>query len=108
MYPIGWFLLGVIFAMFFDLFYGMTSRRSKKNEDPYVTHILEKVGNRLKALRRERGISNYEKFANELNISRSQIGRYEKGEDLKMSTLIRICQELEISLEEFFRRFDVE
>ncbi len=105
MYPIGWFLLGVITELFFNLFYGMTSRRSKKNEDPVITYLLNQVSERIQGIRKERDISNYEKFANELNISRSQIGRYEKGEDLRISTLIKLLIKLDLPLSEFFKDF---
>ncbi len=55
----------------------MASQRSKKEKDPYVSFILEKLGARLKSFRKDRGYANYEKFANAKNLNRSQVGRYE-------------------------------
>lgn len=60
------------------------------------------LGNRIKKLRISKGYSNYEYFANENEISRSQYGRYEKGEDLRFSFLIKLTEAFEISLSEFF------
>jgi len=84
----------------------MATRRNRENEDPRVTFILDKFSKRLKALRVEMGISNYEKFANKLNLSRSQMGRYEKGEDIKFSTIVKIAMELGMPLSELFKDFD--
>lgn len=63
---------------------------------------LKKLGKRIKELRIKRGYTSYEYFAYEHNISRAQFGRYERGEDMRFSTLIRILNAFEISLEEFF------
>lgn len=66
---------------------------------------LNEFAIRLKKLRKERGYSNYESFAFNHNFSRSQISRYENGEDLKFSTLVRLLDALDISFEEFFKDF---
>lgn len=63
---------------------------------------LVALGNRIKSLRIKKGYSNYEYFAFENDIPRAQYGRYENGEDLKYSSLIRVIKALGISLEEFF------
>ena len=63
---------------------------------------LQKVGNRIKALRIKRGYTSYEIFAFENNINRAQFGRYERGEDLRLSSLLRILKALKVSPEEFF------
>ena len=63
---------------------------------------LEKLGNRIRALRIKGGYSNYEHFAYEIGISRSQYGKYEKGHNLTFLTLVKILKGLDISLEEFF------
>lgn len=44
----------------------------------------------------------YKYFAYDHNISRAQFGRYEKGQDLRISSLIKIVNALEITLSEFF------
>ncbi|MGQ0829921.1 MAG: helix-turn-helix transcriptional regulator [Bacteroidota bacterium] len=71
---------------------------SKKNTD----NELLKLANRIKALRVKKGYTSYEYFAYEHNISRSQFGRYEKGEDLRYSSLLRVAKAFGMTLEEFF------
>ena len=63
---------------------------------------IKQLANRLKSLRIKAGYSNYEYFAYENEISRTQYGRYEQGVDLKFSTILRILKPLNITLEEFF------
>lgn len=64
--------------------------------------ILKKLGKRIRELRIAKGYSSYEYFAYEHNISRAQFGRYEKGEDLRFSTLAKIIHAFDMTLEEFF------
>lgn len=64
--------------------------------------VLKKLGARVKALRIEKGYSSYEYFAYDHNISRAQFGRYERGEDLRFSTLIKIVAAFDMSFEQFF------
>ena len=70
--------------------------------DEYTTKQLENLGKRIKALRKAKGYSNYEHFAFTHEINRSQYGRYENGEDLRFSSLIKVLRALDISLAEFF------
>jgi len=70
--------------------------------DKKVEVTLGKFGNRLRYYRKLKGFSNYEHLAYELNISRSQYGKYENGGNIKLSTLIKILDKLNISLKEFF------
>lgn len=63
---------------------------------------LGKLGERLRYFRKLKGYSNYEHFAYEIGISRSQYGKYENGGNIKFSTLIKILDQLKISLKEFF------
>jgi transcriptional regulator with XRE-family HTH domain len=65
--------------------------------------IIKKIGQRLKSLRIEKGHSSYEKFAFSNDIDRAQYGRYERGEDMRISSLIKVLLALDISIEEFFR-----
>lgn len=64
--------------------------------------VLKKLGARIKALRIKKGYSSYEYFAYEHNISRAQFGRYERGEDLRFSTLIKIVAAFDMTFEQFF------
>ncbi len=63
---------------------------------------LELIGDRIKSLRRARGFTSAEKFANTYEISRIQWGKYERGYNMNTATLIKICKVFEITLPEFF------
>jgi len=71
----------------------------KKPEDD---EVLRRLGNRLKQLRIAKGYSSQEIFAYEHNINRVQYSRYERGEDIRFSTLIKVIQVFDITIEEFF------
>ena len=71
-------------------------QKKAPNED------LLKLGNRIKQLRVERGYTSYENFAYEHDIPRAQYGRYENGEDLKYSSLLKVMKAFGISLQDFF------
>ncbi|MCF6306372.1 MAG: helix-turn-helix domain-containing protein [Flavobacteriaceae bacterium] len=73
------------------------------SKDKKTLEQLQNLGNRLKQLRKEKGYTNYEIFAFDNNIPRAQYGRYEKGEDLKFSSLLKVLKALDISLIDFFR-----
>jgi transcriptional regulator with XRE-family HTH domain len=64
---------------------------------------LQKLGRRIKQLRIQKGYTNYEYFAYEHNISRTQFGRYENGEDLRYSSLLKVVRAFGMTMEEFFR-----
>lgn len=63
---------------------------------------LERIGKRLQELRRAKGYTNYEYFAFEHNIPRAQYGRYENGQDMRMSSFFKVLKALEMSPKEFF------
>ena len=60
------------------------------------------LAKRIKELRLKKGYTNYEYFAYENNLPRAQYGRYEKGEDLRFSSLIKIIKAFNITPQEFF------
>lgn len=64
--------------------------------------VLERLGKRIKQLRIAKGYSSYEYFAYENEISRAQYGRYEKGEDLRFSSLAKVINGLGVTMKEFF------
>ena len=64
---------------------------------------LINFGARLKYYRKLKGYTNYEQLAFELEISRSQYGKYENGGNIKLSTLFKILDFLNISVNEFFK-----
>lgn len=63
---------------------------------------LRQLGKRMKEIRIAKGYSNYELFAFDNNIPRAQYGRYEQGQDLRFSSLLKIISAFDMSLEEFF------
>ena len=63
---------------------------------------LKKLADRIRSLRIEKGYSNYESFAYEHNIARAQYGKYEKGENLRYSSLMKVIRALGVSVKEFF------
>lgn len=71
-------------------------------QDENEPEFLLKVAARLKELRIAKGYTSYEKFAIQNDISRMQYWRYEKGEDMRISSLQKIVKALGLSMEEFF------
>jgi transcriptional regulator with XRE-family HTH domain len=63
---------------------------------------LMQLSKRLKHYRKLRGYSNYEHLAFDVGISRSQYGKYENGGNIKYTTLCKILNHLNVSLEDFF------
>lgn len=63
---------------------------------------LQKLGNRLRSIRKAKGYTNYENFAFEHGINRVQYGRYENGADLRFSSLVKLVSAFDMTLEEFF------
>jgi transcriptional regulator with XRE-family HTH domain len=70
--------------------------------DEFSKLQLKKLGDRIKALRIAKGYTNYENFAFEHNIPRAQFGRYERGEDLRFSSLAKVVKAFDMTLSEFF------
>ena len=63
---------------------------------------LKKLAKRIKLLRQGKGYSNYEDFAYVNDLPRAQYGRYEKGEDMRFSSLMKVIRALGISVKDFF------
>ena len=70
----------------------------KKKEKSQEILLLAK---RIRELR-QRTHTSYEIFAYDNNITRSQWGRYETGEDIRFSSLVKVCRIFNITLQEFF------
>ena len=67
----------------------------------HIQTQLDAVSRKIKALRKEKGFKNYEFFAYEHEISRSQYWRYENGEDMRLSTLLKLLEIHGLTLQEF-------
>jgi len=87
-----------------NLFYHMNGKGKKSSKKPPIDSDdqLRKLGERIKDLRIRKGYTSYEYFAYEHNISRAQFGRYEQGQDLRFSSLVKVVGAFEMTLEEFF------
>lgn len=77
-------------------------KKAKKVVRKAPTTDLAKLGKRIRALRKAKGYKNFEHFAYEFGFSRAQFARYEKGEDLRYSSLLRVIRALDMTAEEFF------
>lgn len=64
--------------------------------------LYRKIGERMREIRIAKGYKNYEKFAYDNDIPRAQYGRYERGTDLKLSSLLKVLDGFDMTLEEFF------
>ena len=76
------------------------SKREKL--DDKTDQEFRKLGDRIKQLRIKKGYTSYEIFAFENGINRAQFGRYERGEDLRYSSLLKVCDALGVTIKEFF------
>lgn len=66
--------------------------------------FLQNLSKRIKKLRKEKGFKSYELFAYDIEISRAGMSKYESGmfDDIRLRTLLKIIDGLEISPAEFF------
>ena len=65
--------------------------------------FLQKVGERLTTLRKQKGHSNHEAFADGIDMTRSQYWEYEKGiKNITVFNLKKVLDGLGVSFEEFF------
>jgi transcriptional regulator with XRE-family HTH domain len=78
--------------------------KAKKGPKPPTDKAqeLEKLGKRINALRIAKGYSSYENFAFDHKIPRAQFGRYENGEDLRYSSLLKVIAAFDMTVVEFF------
>ena len=70
--------------------------------DDFIDQQLQNLGKRLRQMRKEKGYSSADKFAFQNDIERALYGRYEKGQNMKFNTLMKLLYALDISPAEFF------
>ncbi|WP_052600018.1 helix-turn-helix domain-containing protein [Aureispira sp. CCB-QB1] len=70
--------------------------------EQHIKDKLLKVGARLRSVRKQKGYTNYDHFAYEHNMSRSQYGKYETGSDMHLSTLFKLLEAHNMTIQEFF------
>lgn len=78
------------------------AKAAKEPKEKGSTAELKKLGERIRTLRIQKGYSNYENFAFTHDIPRAQFGRYERGEDLRYSSLLKVLSALDVSVKDFF------
>lgn len=63
---------------------------------------IQQLGKRIKQLRIERGYSSQETFAYDNGYTLSYYSRIERGEDIRFSSLVKVCKALGVDLKTFF------
>ena len=71
-------------------------------EKEELERFNKQIGERIKSLRIQIGYDNYEKFAYRHDLPRAQFGRYERGQDMQVSSLYKVVKALGMTMEEFF------
>ena len=74
--------------------------KTKKGD---IDKRIIKIAEKLKYLRKEKGYRNYDVFAWDNDISRTNYQRMESGCNFTIETLLKILDIHKISLEEFFK-----
>jgi DNA-binding XRE family transcriptional regulator len=76
--------------------------RKKSIQKEEETPILAAFGNRLRDLRISKGYTSQEAFAYDHGFSRIQMNKWERGADIKLSTLERLAKAFGMTVQEFF------
>jgi len=78
----------------------------KKKEPQNQDKIdLKMLSQKIKTLRKETGLS-AEVWSYEHKFNRTQYAKYERGFDIRFTTLMRLLREMDIKPSEFFKDFD--
>ena len=67
-----------------------------------IDQQLKQIGNCIRTIRKANWFSNYEQFAFQHEFNRSSYCRFERGEDMRLSSLLRVLDAFDITLQEFF------
>lgn len=72
-------------------------------KNPEKEEFLTLIGARLKEIRIDKGYSNHETFADDMDMTRSQYWEYENGKkNITIINLKKILDNLNVSLTDFF------
>ncbi|MCA6444828.1 MAG: helix-turn-helix transcriptional regulator [Bacteroidetes bacterium] len=82
----------------------MVKTFKNKKVDKKTNADVERLGKRIKELRIKLGYTNYEFFAYDNEIARAQYGKYEKGEDMRYTSLLKVIRALGVTPKEFFSK----
>jgi hypothetical protein len=77
------------------------TRRALKLTQQEIDDVLMSLGELIQEIRKQ-DFPNAEDFAYEIEISRSNMSRHEKGKDMLVSTLLKILAGLDKAPKEFF------
>jgi transcriptional regulator with XRE-family HTH domain len=61
------------------------------------------LGKRIKQLRQDKGYTSQETFAYDNDYTLSHYSRMERGEDIRLTSLVRVCKALGVTLEQLFK-----
>ncbi len=75
--------------------------KEKKEKAP-PSEDVKKLAERIRSIRTQKGYASHEIFAYEHNIPRAQYGRYERGENLRFDSLVKVIKAFDMTVEEFF------
>lgn len=78
-----------------------------RNSENILDPRIEQIGLRIKQLRLNKGYSSAEIFAYEHGLNRVSYWRMEKGCNITLTSLLRILDIHNITLQEFFSDFDM-
>lgn len=66
--------------------------------------VLSQIGTKLRTLRKEKGFTSHEEFANAFDLPRIQYWRLEKGKaNFTIKTFLKVLRIHKMTLEDFFR-----
>lgn len=80
----------------------MTKAKIKTPKEKTQEVLL--LAERIKQLRKERGYSSQETFAYDNNYTLSYYSRLERGEDIRFTSLVKVCKALNVELNTFFSK----
>lgn len=75
----------------------------KKTVKKELDKRIAKIAERLKTLRKEKGYRNYDSFAWDNDLSRTNYQRMESGCNFTIESLLKILDVHKMTLEEFFK-----
>jgi hypothetical protein len=75
---------------------------AKKVIDKKTDKDIQKLATRIRNIRKKLGYTNADFFAYENEITRSQYARYETGENIRFSSLMKLIRAFGMTPQEFF------
>lgn len=79
-----------------------TVAKASKKISKKESKDIQNLAKRIREIRKKLGYTNADFFAYENEITRSQYGRYELGEDIRFSSLMKLIKAFGMTPKEFF------